>query len=328
MVSQEQKLQKALQELQFDMNEIKKLESQINEFVQMLEQYKTYLINEPDNFSHQISVDSLQSQISELERQLQFAKAKRNKEVIEVRLIGKSANGTLPLEVLAKLADGFSGTILNASLFIQFGNKKSKSKIKEVHDIVDLRLAGIATGSTRLFITANNAPDLFGRSLAEESLNHSFNLLQSKSAEELTQSASKIGKDGVKKLHKFITSISNADLEVDLNWTSPSSELFEWQGNKDNLLKVAQSLNNLQISEPETISFSGELIGISLRGTFEIKTDDKKNIKGSYPNELINEIKKLTIGSHYTGKFEKKTIINSATESEKIFYTLIAIQHD
>ena len=310
------------------MNEIQKLESQINEFAQMLEQYKTDLQNEPDSFSHQVSINTIQSQILELERQLHFAKAKRNKEVIEVRLIGKSANGTLPLEVLAKLADGFSGTILNASLFIQFGKKKNKDKIKEVHDIVDLRLAGIATGSTRLFITANNAPDLFGRSLSEEALNHSFNLLQSQSPEELTQSASKIGKDGVKKLYKFVTSISNADLEVDLNWTSPSNEKFAWQGNRETLLKVAQSLNNLQISEPETVLFSGELIGISLRGTFEIKTDDKKTIKGSYPNELIAEAKTLTIGSHYSGKLEKKTIINSATETEKIFYTLLTIKHD
>ena len=168
------------------MNEIKKIEAQIIEIAKMLEQAEALLLAEPNNFSYQINIDTIKSQISELEKQLQHEKAKRDKEVIEIRLIGKSANGTLPLEVLAKLADGFSGTILNASLFIQFGKKKNKEKIKEVHDIVDLRLAGIATGSTRLFITAKNAPDLFGRSLSEESLNHSFNLLQSQSPEELT----------------------------------------------------------------------------------------------------------------------------------------------
>jgi hypothetical protein len=310
------------------MNEIKKIEAQIIEIAKMLEQAEALLLAEPNNFSYQINIDTIKSQISELEKQLQHEKAKRDKEVIEIRLIGKSANGTLPLEVLAKLADGFSGTILNASLFIQFGKKKNKEKIKEVHDIVDLRLAGIATGSTRLFITAKNAPDLFGRSLSEESLNHSFNLLQSQSPEELTQSASKIGKDGVKKLYKFITTISNADLEVDLNWTSPTNDKFEWKGNKETLLKVAQSLNNLQISDPEIVLFSGELIGISMRRTFEIKTDDKKTIKGSYPNELIKEAKTLTIGAHYRGVLEKKTIINSATESERVFYTLISITHD
>lgn len=317
-----------MQEFPFDMNEIKEIENQINVVAQMLQQAEALLVADPTNFSHQVNIDTLKGQVSELERKLQFVKAKRNKEVIEIRLIGKTANGTLPLEVLAKLADGFSGTILNASLFAQYGKKKNKEKIKEVHDIVDLRLAGIATGSTRLFITANNAPDLFGRSLSEEALNHSFNLLQSQSPEELTQSAAKIGKDGVNKLYKFVTSISNADLEVDLNWTSPTNDKFEWQGNRETLLRVAQSLNNLQISEPETVLFSGELIGISLRGTFEIKTDDKKTIKGSYPNELIAEAKTLTIGSHYSGKLEKKTIINSATETEKIFYTLITIKHD
>lgn len=310
------------------MNEIQKIENQITAITAMLSEAETLLHVDPNNFSHQLSVSSIKGQISELERQLRIEKEKRDKEVIEIRLIGGLANGTLPLEVLSKLADGFSGAILNASMFIQFGKKKNKEKIKEVHDIVNLRLAGIATGSTRLFITANNSPDLFGRSLAEESLNHSFNLLQSQSPEELTQSASKIGKDGVKKLYKFVTAISNADLEVDLKWVSPTNENFEWQANKATLLRVAQSLNNLQISEPETVLFSGELIGISLRGTFEIKTDDKKSIKGNYPNELIADAKTLTIGSHYSGKMEKKTIINSATETEKIFYTLIEIKHE
>jgi hypothetical protein len=310
------------------MNEIKRLENQQNDIAKLLEQAEALLLTEPNNLSHQVNIETLKSHLSEIQRQLQFEKSKRNKEIIEIRLIGKTADGTVPLEVLAKLADGFFGTILNSSYFIQFGKKKTKEKNKEVHDIVNLRLAGIGTGSTRLFITANNAPDLFGRSLAEESLNHSFNLLQSSTPEELTQSASLIGKEGVSKLNKFITAISNADLEVDLNWTSPSNEKFEWKGNKENLLKVSQSLSNLQISEPEKIDFSGILNGINVRGSFEIKLDDKKIIKGTYPKELLAEAQKLTINAHYKGKLEKKTIINSATGYEKIYYTLISIKHD
>jgi hypothetical protein len=258
---------------------------------------------------------------------MMYEKAKRDKEVIEIRLKGRTADGTIPLEVLAKLADGLSGTVLNASYFIQFGQKVKKIKVKEVHDIVNLRLAGISTGSTRLFVTANTAPDLFGRSLAEESLKHSFNLLQSESADELTESASKIGKESVRKLYKFITTISNAEMEVDLKWNSPTNENYNWDGNKQTLLRVAQSLTNIQMSDPETIDFSGELIAISLRGTFEIKLDDKRTIRGEFPNNLLEEIKTLTIGSNYAGKMEKQTIVNMATESEKVYYTLISISH-
>lgn len=309
------------------MNEIQKIQSQIDAVAEMLLQFENLLAKEPNDFSHKLSIDSLKSQIAELEKQLMQEKAKRDKEVIEIRLKGRTADGTIPLEVLAKLADGLSGTVLNASYFIQFGQKVKKIKVKEVHDIVNLRLAGISTGSTRLFITANTSPDLFGRSLAEESLKHSFNLLQSESADELTESASKIGKESVKKLYKFITTISNAELEVDLNWNSPTSQNYNWEGNKQTLLRVAQSLTNIQMNDPETIDFSGELISISLRGTFEIKLDDKRTIKGEFPNNLLEEIKTLTIGSNYAGKMEKQTIVNMATESEKIYYTLISIHH-
>lgn len=309
------------------MNEIQKIQSQIDAVAEMLLQFENLLAIEPNNFSHKLSIDSLRAQISGLEKQMMHEKAKRDKEVIEIRLKGRTADGTIPLEVLAKLADGLSGTVLNASYFIQFGQKVKKIKVKEVHDIVNLRLAGISTGSTRLFVTANTAPDLFGRSLAEESLKHSFNLLQSESADELTESASKIGKESVRKLYKFITAISNADMEVDLNWSSPASESYNWDGNKQSLLRVAQSLTNIQMSDPETIEFSGELIAISLRGTFEIKLDDKRTIRGEFPNNLLEEIKTLTIGSNYTGKMEKQTIVNMATESEKVYYTLISIRH-
>lgn len=309
------------------MNEIKKIQDNIDTIAKMQSQYESLLLEQPNNISHELTIQTFKSQISELEKELQFEKAKRNKEIVEIRLIGKLANGTIPLEILAKLSDGFSGAILNASFFIQYGNKKNKVREKEVHDIVDLRLAGIGSGSTRLFVTANNAPDLFGRSLAEESLNHSFNLLQSQSQLELTQSAAKIGKEGVKKLHKFITSISTSNLEVDLNWTSPTNEKLEWKGTKDVLNRVAQSLNNIQMNEPEIISFSGELVAISLRNTFEIKTNEKKTIKGNYPNNLLDEIKKLTIGANYSGELEKKTIINLATELEQVYFTLISINH-
>ena len=309
------------------MNEIQKIQSQIDAVAEMLVQYENLLAKEPNDFSHQLSIDSLKAQISGLEKQMMYEKAKRDKEVIEIRLKGRTADGTIPLEVLAKLADGLSGTVLNASYFIQFGQKVKKIKVKAVHDIVNLRLAGISTGSTRLFVTANTAPDLFGRSLAEESLKHSFNLLQSESADELTESASKIGKESVRKLYKFITTISNAEMEVDLKWNSPTNENYNWDGNKQTLLRVAQSLTNIQMSDPETIDFSGELIAISLRGTFEIKLDDKRTIRGEFPNNLLEDIKTLTIGSNYAGKMEKQTIVNMATESEKVYYTLISISH-
>ena len=309
------------------MIEIKKIESQIDEVAKMLLQYENLLSNDPNNFSHKLSVDSLKSQITELEKQLRFEKTKRDKEVIEIRLKGRTANGTIPLEVLAKLADGLSGTILNASYFIQFGQRVKKVKAKEIHDIIDLRLAGLSTGSTKLFVIANSSPDLFGRSLAEESLKNSINLLQSETSDELTEFASKIGKESVKKLYKFITSISNADLEVDLNWSSPTNENFNWEGNKQKLLSVAQSLTNIQMSEPEVIELSGELITISLRGNFEIKADDKRSIRGIFPNNLLEEIKTLTIGSNYACQLEKRTIVNLATESEKVYYTLLNIRH-
>lgn len=309
------------------MSTIKNIVDKIEGFIKLLNEQEAFLNKDPSNFSIQLNVNSIKAQIADLEKELRFEKNRRDREIVEVRLIGRAADGTIPLDVLGKVADGFAGAILNASSFIQFGKKKNKSNSKFLNDNIDLRLASISTGSTRLFITAKSSPDLFGKSLSEESLNHSFNLLKSTSAEELTQSASKIGKEGVRKLNKFVTAISDADLELDLSWMTPTNELVTWLADKDALLRVSQSLSNIVMGEPKESSFRGELIGISKRGTFEITLESGKNIKGTYPNNLYEDIRSIPIGSNCVGVLEEKTILNSATNYEQTHYTLISISN-
>lgn len=309
------------------MDEIKQIQEKITPLLQLIEGEEKKLSGNTKNLALELSIKSLKYQLSELQAELRIEKAKREKEFIEIRLKGRSADGSISLKFLSELASGFSGTILSASKNIQFGNKGSREKITELIDTVNLRLIGLAPGSTRLYITANTAPDLFGNSLAEKSLKQSFHLLQSQSPEQLIESASVMGKASVNSLRKFVSSINNNNLEVDIKWSSPENKPYEWIGEKQNMLSIVNSLSKIVMSEPETISFKGELITISMKGNFEIIDEQtKKTYRGNYSNEIVETAKQLNIGHRYSGEIEKKTVIIQATEAEKVYYTLLSIR--
>jgi len=307
------------------MNYIERLNNKMGTVAEKIELLKQELLLQPNSLAIKASLESYNTHYKELEKELYNEKLKRIKEIIEIRLKGSSADGSISLDLLARLSSGLSGTILNAATYIQYGQRVNRIRSKEIHDIVNLKLAGISTGSTRLFITADSSPDLFGRSLAEESFKSTFNVLTANSEDALIEYAAKIGNDSVKSLHKFITSISSAELELRIDWNTPTNETMEWVADKEELLKVAQSLNHIQIVEPQSIDFEGELIAISLKNKFELKLLDGITIKGIYPNELLDTVKTLTVGANYKGTFTKKTVVNSTTSAEKYFYSLNSI---
>ncbi len=100
----------------------------------------------------------------------------------------------------------------------------------------------MAPGSTKLFLTGRISPDLYGNSLIEDSLENTFNLLNSESSEQLTESVSKIGVRSAKNINNLLKEINLSGLEAEISWASQFDRLFVWNGNKDNILKVINSL--------------------------------------------------------------------------------------
>lgn len=101
----------------------------------------------------------------------------REKEILEVRFIGETANnGSLPLLLHASLSKGLAESLITISTKI----RKPKKNAEYVNQTeLDLRLANIVSGSTKFILSLEIEPDLFGWSLSQNTLSYWFEFFTS-----------------------------------------------------------------------------------------------------------------------------------------------------
>ena len=85
---------------------------------------------------------------------------------------------------------------------------------------LDLRLAGLETGSTELVILGNTAPDLSSVSALESALREVFDLLDS-GVERFADRVHAIGINAGKPMASFLTRLEFAHIAANLEWKAP-----------------------------------------------------------------------------------------------------------
>lgn len=305
------------------MASIKKITENIEQLSKLLNDSFSILDKDKNNFAVKLTVDNLKNQIEELQHELYHENIRREKEIVQLRFIGKVAKfGTFPLHLVGGLTDSFSNAVFNTSKFRQFGKKGGKKIDTIVNNTINLKLEGIGKGSTIFYLSANTSPDLFGNSIIQSSLDNIFTLVSSETPEQLIDNISYVGANSIKYYSDFFKELNKDDLELELKWHTPTESIKEWYGTKEKILTLYNTLNSIKLSEPEEIDFTGEIISLSAKGKFEILSYDKERFFGSFSNELMESIKQLHIGQNCKGTMLKTTIFNAATNKEKYEYSL------
>jgi len=309
------------------MSAVAKLNKNIDKARSMVDNYKTLIVDEPENIAYQLTLGSLENHLSDLQGQLRRELEAREKEIVELRLKGNLAqNGTIPLSILADIAKYVSGAIYTSSQRIRKGKDPRGRIPNEVINTLDLRLAGISHGSTKLLLTGNTSPDLFGYSLLEDSLEKTFELLNSENTEQIAESITKIGPASVRRINAFLKTLINHNLEIDLTWSSPALEPHKWEGDNQKIQMMSNTFESITTSRPEMLNVVGELIMASLKGQFEVESIDGSTYRGIFPADLLPKIKELHVGDKVTCNIEKETILNNITNYKKISFMLIDIE--
>lgn len=305
------------------MASIKKITDNIEHLSKMLNESFSVLDKDKDNFAIKLTIDNIKNQIEELQHELYHENLRREKEIVQLRFIGKVAKfGTFPLHLVGGLTDSFSSAIFNTSKFRQFGKKGGKKVDNIVNETINLKLEGIGKGSTIFYLSANTSPDLFGNSIIQSSLENVFTLVSSETAEQLIDNISYVGANSIKYYSDFFKELNKDNLELELKWHTPTESIKEWYGTKEKILTLYNTLNSIKLSEPEEINFIGEIVSLSAKGKFEILSYEKEKLFGSFSNELMESIKQLHIGQGCKGVMLKTTIFNAATNKEKYEYSL------
>lgn len=309
------------------MNTIASIEKHLSEAKQLSCQYSEKLFKDPDNFSCELSLSTVQSHIADLHHQLKIAKEDREKEVVQLRLRGpKAEHGSIPVLVLAALLKNFHDAISSSAYKITKGFSPKGTIPKGINNTLNLNFSGIAPGSTRLFITGETSPDLFGASLIQESFENTFSILNAENPDDLSLNASKMGKRAAQKINSMLKILDTNDLEVEFSWHSPSESYFEWNGKKDRISSFLNTFGKINISDPEIIHIAGKVEMISMGSKIDVKDNSGFVYHASYPTELLPAIQTLHIGDNIDGVIEKTTVTNRVSTIHKDTYALISIK--
>lgn len=308
------------------MYSIERIEELLANSEDTLIKYENLLKDNPNSLFNKGMVKNTLEQMIELRSNLAFEKQKREKEIIDIRLKGKVAKvGKLPLDLLGEFAKSLSDCIIESSRKYQYGNKGGAKILTSIKNTVDLRFDRLVSGSTHILVTGNNSPDLFGNSMIENALVNTFELLNVHNDSELMDKSEKYGGAGIKKLNKILNISINNHLEFDLEWSSPNSKVFKWEGSFDRIKQLNNSISKIETITPEEIEISGTLVMQSLKGQLEIEDNEGKLFKVSFPMSFLEKIKEFQIGENFSAVIIKNTLKNSVTKEEKTSFELIKI---
>lgn len=292
-----------------------------------LDKYEPFLAAQPDNLFYKGIVKNTNEQLQELKSNLTLEKQNREKEIIDLRLVGKPAQvGSLPLDIFAQIVDSFNGFLHHTAKYVAYGSRASQVKYERlIKQQMDLRLDRILPGSTHLIISAKTSPNLFGESAAENGLEQTFKILNVATADDLLHEAANIGTESLKKLDKMLAVGIKNDLEMGLKWNSPENIPHLWKGDKTKMLFLQSSLSEIKNEKPEVVTLSGEVSMLRLKGQLEIQDNDEHKTLINFSEEFLDNVKELKLGDYCTISVLKKTTINTATTSEKSTYELLSI---
>jgi hypothetical protein len=229
--------------------------------------------------------------VSDAMQALAIAHAKEAGELMDLRFIGPRANGSISLDAFIKIADPLSKAWKAAAYRIRHGLAEGRIG-KEIADILNLKLAGIAGGSTRVLVTGNATPDLSGESLLQSTLQQTFRLLTATN-EEFYDAIDAVGGKAAHYMGDAMKEINSAGLSAEFTWYSPTGK-YIWQATSDEITRIKTLLAT--VAEPVTYeeNISGSVSGITDTGKLELRTVDGK-ILIRFPLDLTEKIQHLSI---------------------------------
>lgn len=250
----------------------------------------------PDDFLLELAAQNQEEAAQAVARELALAQAEEAGELLNLRFIGPKADGSILLDTFIKIAEPLSRAWKLAAHRLRYGQDASRLD-SSIGDALNLKLAGMAYGSTRILVTGNGRPDLTGESLLQTTLTQTFRVLTSTN-EEFFDAVDAMGGRAAHQLGEAIKAIDNAGLAAEFSWRAPSRFMI-WDGRSDEVTRIRTLLDTIQEPEVSTETISGYLAGITDTGRLELRTSAGK-IPIRFPLKLTDLVQHLAIAKPAT----------------------------
>jgi hypothetical protein len=255
----------------------------------------------PDDFFLQIAAKNQEQFAHRVRHQVSIEEAEEAGELVDLRLIGPRANGSISLDWFIAAMEPLSKAWKLAAHRLRYGNEAERGVGPDVVSALNLKLAGLSHGSTRIFVTGNALSDLTGESLLQATLTQTFRLLNSHQ-DEFYDAVDAVGGKSAHQLSEFMRALDGAGLAAQITWQSPRGRQF-WEGCPDEITRIRSLLDTIREPEKYEEFLEGRVACITDTGRLDLRTDVGK-VPIRFPLRLTEQVQRLTITSMARVKVE------------------------
>jgi hypothetical protein len=248
----------------------------------------------PTDFLLQLAAKNQEDAAHAVERHVALAEAEEVGELVDLRLIGPRANGSISLDWFVAAMGPLSKAWKLAAHRLRYGHDASRGASSDVVSALNLKLAGLAYGSTRIFVTGNAMPDMTGESLLQATLTQTFRLLNSHH-DDFYDAVDAVGGKSAHQLSEFMKSLDDAGFAAQFTWQSPKGRQY-WEGRPEEITRIRSLLDTLREPERYNEVIQGRVAGITDTGRLDIRTAEGK-VSIRFPLKLTEQVQRLTITS-------------------------------
>lgn len=244
-----------------------------------------------DDLLLQLAAKNQLDAANSVKSELLLAEAEEVGELLDLRFLGPRADGAMSLDAFIKIAEPLSLAWKYAAHRLRYGTNASHLNA-DIAQTLNLKLAGMSYGSTRIFLTGNGRPDLTGANLLHETLVQTFRLLNSTN-EEFYDAVDAVGGRAATHFGDAMKAIDSAGLAAEFSWYTPVTKFF-WRGLPDELVRIRTLLDTIKEPEVYAETITGLVAGILDTGRLDIRTQEGK-LTIRYPLKLTEQVQRLVI---------------------------------
>lgn len=237
--------------------------------------------NPQDRMAQLLSANREQA-IADLLAEQRLEEARKQGELIELRLHGPRVDrGAISLDAFLKVAAPLMKAMRAIAERQRYGTAVLSNKFKRLTaDSLNIKLAGIGVGSTRLMLTGDGIADTAGESLLHLTLTRMLGLLNAPN-DGFFEAVDTVGVKAARSLGDFAGAIYGAGMAAEITWPFGEKPLH-WDGCSDELLRIKTLLQSMDAPTEVEMELIGEVAGILDTGRLLLRVPDLGKVTVRY----------------------------------------------
>lgn len=281
---------------------------------------------ETESPAFRLAAKSVASHVDDLTQQLVALEDRPAVELVEMHIGTKGLRaGSITLQLLAKVGEDLRQTLGHAAVRLREGGADFRRVPQAVFAELDLRLAGVLPGSTRLLILAAANRDLFDDGLSKGSLERVFQVLDSKGeGSSFLEAVNDLGPFATRRLRALLRALGSEGANVALSWRYSGKDVRSWEAGTKAMEAILAALEVTETSAPAEVILEGVIDLLSKRERVYL-LDSEGRQRVLFPKRLLPAVSQLHLDQRVRLRCSVTETQNPLTNETRAFYELIEV---